>query len=49
MSDKQRILIIHDEPDIGDFISNVAIESGFDAVAIQNSITTIRSETYKYN
>ena len=33
MSDKLRLLIVDDEPDIGDFISDVAIDMGFDAIA----------------
>jgi len=37
MSDKLRILIVDDEPDIGEFISDVATDMGFDAVAIHHA------------
>ncbi len=37
---KPRILIVDDEPDIGEFISDVAIDVGFNAVAIH--------DTYKF-
>ncbi len=37
MEDKLRILIVDDEPDIGDFISDVAIDMGFEAIAIHQA------------
>jgi len=37
MTEKQKILIIDDEPDIGEFIRDVALDVGFEAVAIQHA------------
>lgn len=37
MVDKQRILIVDDEPGIGEFIFDVATDMGFEAIAIQHA------------